>query len=324
MSAKLIPVDQPEAWTAALEGLATSFWHSRECCAALSAAGDGAVALYHDEATACVCPLLLRDSNGGHVATPYGYSGFALGRSSAAPAERWTAFARAQGWITGFIGLNPALPEPKGLDPAEMSERGECFLLDLAVGRAALEAGLTKNIQSKLQEWRRCGAQLVFDQAALIRFFVAQYEGFVSRIGASASYRFPRETLSAIAAAPSVFLVGAAQSDRLEAVSVFARLGDQADYLFNVALPEGRHHSAALLWAGIERLVEDGARTLNLGGGIEPGDGLAQFKRRFGAQRVPRKVLKQIFDADRYRELCAAAGRKPTDLNGFFPPYASR
>ena len=48
--------------------------------------------------------------------------------------------------------------------------------------------------------------------------------------------------------------------------------------------------------------------TLNLGGGIRPGDGLSEFKQRLGAKLSPTLALRQVFDSSRYLAACAAAG----------------
>jgi hypothetical protein len=59
---------------------------------------------------------------------------------------------------------------------------------------------------------------------------------------------------------------------------------------------------------------------LNLGGGIRPGDDLAEFKRRFGAVELPLASLRQVYRADAYEELCRAAG-VTSERAGWFPPY---
>jgi hypothetical protein len=94
------------------------------------------------------------------------------------------------------------------------------------------------------------------------------------------------------------------------------------DYLFGVALPEGRRHAARLLWCGIERLRSLGVPALNLGGGSRPGDGIAEFKRRFGAREVPLVALREVYRPDTFQALCRAAGAEPGG-GGYFPPYHS-
>jgi hypothetical protein len=108
--------------------------------------------------------------------------------------------------------------------------------------------------------------------------------------------------------------------DRLEAVVMFGYTPHVDDYLFGVALPEGRRHAARLLWCGIERLRSLGVPLLNLGGGARPNDGIADFKRRFGATEAPLLGLKQVYRPDVFERLCRAAGADPNG-GGYFPGY---
>jgi hypothetical protein len=59
---------------------------------------------------------------------------------------------------------------------------------------------------------------------------------------------------------------------------------------------------------------------LNLGGGVKENDGVAEFKRRFGADEVPLRNVKQVYRRDIYEELCAEAGVDP-HASAYFPAY---
>ena len=63
-----------------------------------------------------------------------------------------------------------------------------------------------------------------------------------------------------------------------------------------------------------------GVRDLNIGGGIHPGDGLAEFKQRLGTRRAPTLALKQVFDDARYKAACMSVGVEPT-TEGYFPAW---
>jgi hypothetical protein len=91
--------------------------------------------------------------------------------------------------------------------------------------------------------------------------------------------------------------------------------------MFNVCGEAGRAHAFTLLWNGALRLQDEGVPFLNLGGGIREGDGLAQFKRRFGAEQRPFLALRQIYDTERYQALCAAANVVADRRDGYFPAY---
>jgi hypothetical protein len=164
------------------------------------------------------------------------------------------------------------------------------------------------------------GTRIVWHTERLAEFFLASYAEFVRRVGAAPVYHFSPETLTFLCSVENLFLVGAEVEGRLEAVAVFGYTPNLGDYLFAVALPQGRHHSARLLWCGVERLRSLGIPLLNLGGGARPNDGIAEFKRRFGARELPLFGLRQIYRAEAFDALCRAAG-VGSNVNGYFPPY---
>ena len=72
-----------------------------------------------------------------------------------------------------------------------------------------------------------------------------------------------------------------------------------------------------LFWAMIG-LGEDLGLPVSLGGGVEPGDSLEEFKRGFANARAPWHTHEVICDAAAYAELSEATGEAP---EGFFPAY---
>jgi hypothetical protein len=111
--------------------------------------------------------------------------------------------------------------------------------------------------------------------------------------------------------------LGAQIGDSIEAVSLFSLAGDQAEYHINASSESGRDSAAWLIWNAITLLRDRGVNVLNLGGGARPGDGVYQFKRRFGA--VPRELraVCQIYDLDKYNELSEGAAGS----GEWFPAY---
>ena len=157
---------------------------------------------------------------------------------------------------------------------------------------------------------------------SLASFFVEQYPLTMERKGAAQRHRFGRETLSALCELPDTFLVGAAgAAGDLESVSLFGHTPYAGDFLFNAALPGCAHHSVALIWVAVHRLVETAVPWLNLGGGMSPGDSLAEFKARFGARALPMRAVKAVYDPAAYEDLCRRRGADPDDRDGYFPAY---
>ena len=73
----------------------------------------------------------------------------------------------------------------------------------------------------------------------------------------------------------------------------------------------------------MQALQARGIARVNLGGGVKSGDGLEQFKRRFGGERAVPMVLKHIYQPHAYAALCEACG-VAEGREGFFPPYHRR
>jgi hypothetical protein len=95
--------------------------------------------------------------------------------------------------------------------------------------------------------------------------------------------------------------------------------GSHAEAHITGSSARGRDLVPWMIWHGIERLRARGVTALNLGGGMRPGDGISEFKQRFGPQTCRIYALCQIYDHDKYGELCRLAGAQPGAL--WFPGY---
>jgi hypothetical protein len=121
-----------------------------------------------------------------------------------------------------------------------------------------------------------------------------------------------------------VHFVGARGEDgAIEAITIFLHAGARGEGFLNAATLSGRRHSRGLYWQAMLDLRAAGVRELNIGGGIQAGDGLSEFKQRLGARRAPTLALRQVFDEVRYREACASAGVEAT-IDGYFPAWRRR
>ena len=61
---------------------------------------------------------------------------------------------------------------------------------------------------------------------------------------------------------------------------------------------------------------------LNLGGGVREADGVAEFKRRFGAWTLPLRSLEQVYDPlAAYDRFCRSKAVSPSDRAGYFPAF---
>jgi hypothetical protein len=105
----------------------------------------------------------------------------------------------------------------------------------------------------------------------------------------------------------------------IENVAVAYLAGHFAEYLFNASTETGREFDAWVLWHAARCLAELGVSTVNIGGGIRPGDGVAEYKARFHGLRRPLRSLRQVYDRAEYERLCAEAGA--ADGGSWFPAY---
>jgi hypothetical protein len=319
-----IPLAEREAWNHALIGLDHAFAHTWESCHAMQLATGWPTYLYvfGSADTTFVCPIAERTYDDAiDVVTPYGFSGFVGNGSATAVLDAWHELARERGYVCGYIGLNPVLADAALCREGGADAHNEVFLLDLRRSEAVLFDALSTNRRREISKWRRRGAPLIVDRPRLRSLFLDRYAEFMASRGAAPVYGFSRATLEELLSLDNVMLIGAGDGEEPEAVAVFAYTPAVADYLFGVSLPGGEHHSGVLVWEGVRRLQELAIPVLNLGGGVRSGDGVADFKRRFGAAPVPLTRLRHVYDPDRFEALCRRAGADPTDWSRYFPPY---
>lgn len=327
MSSELIPITDRQSWQQALNGLPHALAHTWEYNHALSlreSSAGGGIILWHFSSSGCraVCPLLVRSYGGQRdVITPYGFSGFAADSDETDFLAALREQAAREGWVCGYLGLHPVL-DKRIYAADELHAASNIYALDLRQSEAGLYAAMSSNIHQKLTAWERSAAGLSFNQSECRSFFMREYRPFIRRVGAAAGYDFPPAVLAALCEHPGILMIGGGALE-LEAVSVFGWTRDCGEYLFNVSTESGRRHSARLIWEGMRELKRRGVPVLNLGGGIRPGDGLAQFKARFGGFSLPLRALKQVYANTDFERLCLATGADAGVREGWFPPYRS-
>lgn len=320
-SDRCISLAERAEWEAALAGVPHVFGHTWGSCRALALADQEAVLYVAEEGERQVaCPLIERPIEDRlDLATPYGFSGLTGTGPWPGFPERWRRFAAGRGYVAGYLAINSLFGDESYADPATVTVANQTYVLDLRGGVEGAWSGLSTNRRRQLRGWR--AEDYDVDSDELAAFFVAQYPASMERKGAAARHRFPAATLAALCELPETFLVGGRGEGGLESVSLFGYTPHAGDFLFNAALPGCEHHSAQLIWSAVNLLVERGVPWLNLGGGMSPGDSLAEFKARFGASRLPMRAVKAVYDPAAYDDLCRRHGADPGDREGFFPAY---
>jgi hypothetical protein len=323
---ELIPLSEPERWQSALAELPHTHAHTWGFCRAVARTSGAPTYLYRYERSGSrlTCVLAERRVDAYvDVTTPYGFGGLAPSGELERFPEDWRQFATSRGWVCGYIALNPVLSDARGFPNEEVHVHNHLFVMDLRGSDHDLLLRLSRNRRRQLRDWRSTAATLEHDRGALTDFLLGTYTAFFERKGAGAATNLSGETMAAIASLDDVFLVGASRDSRIESVALFGYTSVCGDALFNVSVAGGERHAVHLIWAAVEHLRELGVERLNLGGGVREGDDIAEFKRRFGATRLPLRSLRQVYRPDVYERLCANAGVSP-GRSGWFPPYRAR
>lgn len=325
MRQELISLAQEARWRSALLGIPHGFAHTWDNCRAFSASHGSSVFLYSytDATSRVVCPIMERRfGSRSDIATPFGFSGFVGVGAAADFGSSWFDFAREKKWVCGYIGLHPLFSRPELFQPVELNVQNETFWLNLQQEEAILYSNLSRCRKRQMKSWdKRVESWLCTDMDRLKPFIVENQAAFFENIGASQAYRFEDETWKLLLEAPNALIIGATVAGEVVAATIFCYSSYAADALFNISIPEGRDVATSLMWEGVRRLRDLGVPALNMGGGVRPGDTVAQSKLRFGATVRPLSCLKQIYDPPAFVELCQSVGVHPEDLSGYFPPY---
>jgi hypothetical protein len=323
-SATLIPLSSCAEWESALEGVSHAFAHSWQSCHAMSMTSGAPTFLFHWAAGSSrfVCPVMEREFEGYvDVCTPYGFSGFAGTGDWIAMQEAWRKLAVQRGYVCGYIGLNPLLTATEHFPANELHEYSDVYVLDLRRSEADLYAALTANRKRQLKSAEAKATGLDVSPEACRTFLSDHLDAFYDQRGVGSAYRLTRETLESLMNPAHSVITGAEDDAGVVAASLFVHSSYIAEYFAGISTPAGRRWSAVLLWRGAMELMRRGIPFLNLGGGVRRGDGVAEFKSRFGAERHPLCALKQVYRPDEYTRLCASVGTDPEARDGFFPAY---
>jgi hypothetical protein len=311
---------EPDLWRAVqAEGRIPA--HAYSLAAALAESGiDPRLALIRTAEGGMVVPFFARDWQGTtDICTWLSVSGARLWGDPAGALAIWDAHARACGWVASYIQVEPesSLPAIPGAGTGN-----SVFLLDL--NQPDPLAAASQIIRRKVRKADAAGTVLIEDRARLADALVKLYPAAMMRLGASAAYQLSPETLRKLALMPDGLTIGAANPDgEMTAVMVFPVSGTRAEYFLGASAPESRDVTAWLMAQAFGRLQALGVRQLNLGGGVRVGDGLYDFKARFGGNARPLGMLRLIHNPTTYKELCSAAGLLPPSecSAGWFPAY---
>jgi hypothetical protein len=296
-------------------GLPSHSWHYAW---ALAASGVNArLAVVRAGGARMLLPFFEREWMGTtDIATILGLSGASISPGATAPLLRWRQFAVAKGWVAGYIQLSAETSLAESPLPDELVDGNAVFLLDLRAWSFELAS---RTVRRKLRDAANSGVKLVDDRLVLAERLKTLYPTTMRRVGARPYYDFSSETLSRLSCAASSLLLGAELDGAIEIVALFLVAADHAEGHIIGTTERGRDLAAWLYGQGINHLRSQGVRTLNLGGGGGPGDGVYQFKERFGVAPTTFRAVRQVYDRPKYDELCRRAG--VANEGAWFPAY---
>ena len=90
--------------------------------------------------------------------------------------------------------------------------------------------------------------------------------------------------------------------------------------IFSASIDYGKKYSTFLIWETLKLLKSKNFSSFHLGGGIKLDDGLDNFKRQFGGQKIYNGGLRLICDQKTYENELMKINNSIPKTN-FFPPY---
>ena len=325
MIQELIPLSDKKEWEDCLREVPHSFSHTWESNNAMHLSTGYKTFLYHYKSgnEHVICPLAEREFKGYiDIVTPYGFSGFTAGSASPEFYNYWKKLMTEKGYICAYINQDPFLKFPQLPLEEQADNPHYVYAIELEKEEKEVFNNLSQNRKRQLKNFDQIKADIISDKNVLAEFFLSNYYESMLTKQASPVYTFSVETLRRIIESDNTSIFGIISGSSILAVSVFAEGSWNADYLFNVSVPEGKAFGAHLIWRAVLYYKGKGKKLLNLGGGVVPGDNLEDFKMRFGGIRKPLKPLREIFNADIYNKLCIESGIAGENSK-YFPAYRS-
>jgi hypothetical protein len=250
------------------------------------------------------------------IATSFGISGASIIGNCGAPLALWHKFATARGWIAGYIQLAISVNLDEVGFPGQLVTNNMVFVLDL--DRLTLTS-CSQAIRRKIRRAQKSNTTLVEDRCVLVTALKRLYPEAMQRRGAAPHFFFAPETLERWACSHGAMILGARIGCSIEAVYLCLVAGRHAEFHLLACSESGRGLAAWVIWNGIQHLQDRGVTSLNITGGMRPGDGLYRFKGGFNGVPTPRCALHQVYDQVQYDELCRQSGTP--SRSDWFPAY---
>ncbi|MFC0509186.1 GNAT family N-acetyltransferase [Micromonospora costi] len=331
----LLDADCPDVYYTSAYGTATASVDS----------GRWQIAHEHDR---LLVPYVLRHANETDLdaATPYGYAGVHVdpGCTSADLARFWKRLVdhwRQTHTVAIFLRFSPLDPASvdavRTLGQVDLVRRQDTITVPVSEGpervwdamegrsRTAIRKAHSRGLTAAVRP--TCPGDLSTGSP-----FRRLYESTMIRLDSQPWYLFPDRYYRQLAVGLDKALSIAEVRDAdgaVVAAALVLRHRDRAHYHLAGSDPSASRLGAnnLLLWTILTWASENGCRTVHLGGGVRPDDGLFRFKRSFGGSRTPFWTGSMVVDPDRYAALVTARARQlgtsadELVATNFFPAY---
>jgi hypothetical protein len=301
---------------AGIAAAAREFFRSPEF---LAAEGASHTLLIEAQGAELVAPLVVREIEGTEMrdaVSPYGYPGIGvrLPAGSAEPIDPaaidWSATGLVSVFVRHSLGSRPPLARP--------TVRNRVQIADPALPRKSRMSDrqqIRRNERAGMEVRLLAGPEASEEERAA---YSAAYTETMRRAGAEERYFFDRAYFDRILAFEQSWLALARTADgELAAGSICVHSDAMLHYyLSGTADAHLRGSPMKNLVSALVDLSLERGLPLNLGGGIEPGDALEEFKRGFANREQDFFTHELVCDPEAYARL--SEGRDPS---GFFPAY---
>jgi hypothetical protein len=244
--------------------------------------------------------------------SPYGYPGFAgpAGLSLDSTRIEWSSTGLVSLFIRHRLGAAPPLLGATGRNTVQIA--------DPALPRKSRPSDrqqIRRNLKRGYELRRVAGPEASTEERA---GFLAAYEQTMRRTDAAERYFFGDEYFSAILGFERSWLVLALAPDGEVAAGSIAVQSDAMLHYFLSGTSDRDLRDSPMknIVAALGDFGEELDLPLNLGGGVEPGDPLEEFKRGFANRTERFHTSELVCDAGAYHRLSEGH-----DAPGFFPAY---
>jgi hypothetical protein len=260
-------------------------------------------------------PLIVRGIPGEtelrDASSPYSYPG---ARVEGPPIDPASIDFAATGLVSIFV--RDRLGEPRAF--AGGTERSLVQVSDPELPRKSRMSDRQQIRKNEAAGYEIASAPGPETDASAHAGFHAVYTETMQAVDAGGRYFFDLAYFERLFASPRsrLFEVRGPEGDLAAAAIAVISDGFVHYYLSGTADAHRRRAPSKNLIVAVTDYADELGLPMNLGGGIEPGDGLEEFKRGFANRELPFRTHEIVCDAGAYERL--SAGR---DAPGFFPLY---